>query len=163
MTSTEVLQRAVQLLGSNQSVHDVKDQVSAEPSANLASISIAATTGDPGSAVALANAVGTAYEQVTAERATADANRTIASLEQLRERYQADLDATPKSPDGLLTSRQQQLVGQIANIAAARAGHHHPGGAVRLRGPVLRTGGATDHAHRSRGPSWPWRWAGCWA
>ena len=68
------------------------------------------------SAAALANAVGTAYEQVTEERAAADAQRAIASLEQLRDRFQASLDASPVSPDGRLTSHQQQLAGQIADI-----------------------------------------------
>ena len=116
MTSTVVLERALELLGSPQSPRDVRDELDVQPSANMASISIAATSTDPRSAAALANAVGTAYEQVTEERAAADANRAIASLEKLRDRYQADLDASPKSPDGQLTSRQQQLAGQIADI-----------------------------------------------
>ena len=46
----------------------------------------------------------------------ADAQRAIASLETLRDRYQANLDASPRSSDGRLTSRQQQLAGQIADI-----------------------------------------------
>ena len=50
------------------------------------------------------------------ERAAADADRAIASLENLRARYQADFDASPKSADGQLTARQRQLAGQIADV-----------------------------------------------
>jgi uncharacterized protein involved in exopolysaccharide biosynthesis/Mrp family chromosome partitioning ATPase len=116
MTSTVVLERALELLGSSESPSDVRDELNVQSSANLASISIAATSADPRSAAALANAVGTAYGQVTQERAAADANRAIASLEKLRNRYQADLDASPRSADGRLTSRQQQLAGQITDL-----------------------------------------------
>jgi Mrp family chromosome partitioning ATPase len=116
MTSTVVLARALELLGSRASPGDIRDELNVQPSANMASISIAATSADPRSAAALANAVGTAYGQVTEERAAADAQRAIASLEELRNRYQADLDASPKSADGRLTFRQQQLAGQIADL-----------------------------------------------
>ncbi len=116
ITSTVVLERALELLGSRQSPGDVRGELNVQPAANLASIAIVATSADPGSAAALANAVGTAYEQVTEERAAADANRAIASLEKLRDRFQANLDASPESPDGRLTPHQQQLVGQIADI-----------------------------------------------
>ena len=116
MRSRVVLERALQILGSDQSVRDVRDELDVHPAANLASISIAATTADPGSAAALANAVGRAYEEVTQERVAADGQRAIASLEELRKRSQADLDASPKSPDGELTSRQQQLTAQVADL-----------------------------------------------
>jgi Mrp family chromosome partitioning ATPase len=116
MTSTVVLEGALELLGSRQSVRDVRDDLNVQPSANMASISIAATTSDPRSAATLANAVGTAYGQVTEERAAADANSAIESLQKRRNRYQADLDASPKSADGQLTFRQRQLADQIADL-----------------------------------------------
>jgi tyrosine-protein kinase len=116
ITSTVVLERALELLGSRASPEDVRDELDVEPSANMASISIAATSGDSRSAAALANAVGTAYQQVAEERAAADAQRALASLEELRNRYQAALDASPKSFDGRLTLRQQQLADQIAEL-----------------------------------------------
>jgi tyrosine-protein kinase len=116
MTSTVVLERALELVGSRQSPGDVRDELNVQPSANMASISIAATSTDPRSAAALANAVGTAYEQVTKERAAADALRAIASLQKRRDRYQAELDASPKSADGRLTFRQQQLADQISDL-----------------------------------------------
>jgi capsular polysaccharide biosynthesis protein len=116
MTSSAVLGRALQLLGSSQSVTEVRNELDVKPSANLASVSIAATSADPQNATALANAVGTAYEQVTQARATTDANAAIASLEKLRARYQADLDSSPRSAGGELTSHQQQLAGQLADI-----------------------------------------------
>jgi tyrosine-protein kinase len=116
MTSTVVLERALKLLGSRALPEDVRDDLDVQPSANMTSVSIAATSADSQSAAALANAVGTAYQQVTAESTAADAQRAIASLEELRNRYQADLDASPKSADGRLTFRQQQLASQIADL-----------------------------------------------
>ncbi len=116
MTSTVVLERALELLGSRESPSDVRDELHAQPSANMASVSLAATSSDPRSAAALANAVGTAYQQVTEERAAAEAQRAIASLEELRNRYQAALDASPRSADGRLTLRGQQLADQIADV-----------------------------------------------
>ena len=116
MTSSVVLERALELLGSRQSPRDIRDELNVQPSENMANISIVATSADPRSAAALANAVGTAYEQLTEERAAADAQRAIASLERLRDRFQANLDASPRSADGRLTSRQRQLAGQIADI-----------------------------------------------
>ena len=77
MTSTVVLERALELLGSRQSPSDVRDELNVQSSANLASISIAATGADPRSAAALANAVGTAYGQVTQEHAAG--TRTLRS------------------------------------------------------------------------------------
>jgi Mrp family chromosome partitioning ATPase len=115
-TSTVVLERALEILESRESPDDVRDELDVQPSANLASISIEATSNDPRSAAALANAIGTAYEQVTEERLAADADRAIASLETQRTRYQAVLDASPIPADGQLTFRQQQLSDQIADI-----------------------------------------------
>jgi len=116
MTSSVVLGRAVQLLRSKQSLRDVRDELQVQPSEDMANISIVATAADPRSAAALATAVGTAYEQVTAERAAQGGKRAIASLEKIRNRLQAELDASPKSPDGRLTSRQQQLAGRITDL-----------------------------------------------
>jgi Mrp family chromosome partitioning ATPase/capsular polysaccharide biosynthesis protein len=116
MTSRVVLERALQLLGSRQSVREARDELEVQPSADLASISIVATGSDPRSAAALANAVGTAYERVTEERAAGEASRAIASLEKVMRRLQARLDASPKTPDGRLTSGQQQLAGQITDL-----------------------------------------------
>ena len=65
MTSSIVLERALELLGSGQSPRDVRDELDVRPSENMANISIVATSADPPSAAALANAVGTAYEQFT--------------------------------------------------------------------------------------------------
>jgi len=116
ITSRVVLDRAVQLLKSGQSAADVKNELDVHPAANLASISIDATTADPHSAASLANAVGTAYQQITKERVAGDAQRVVASLESVRKRVQAELDASPKSADGQLTASQEQLASQIADL-----------------------------------------------
>jgi Mrp family chromosome partitioning ATPase len=116
MTSRVVLERALKLLGSSQSVRDVEEELDVQPSASMTGISIVATSANPRDAAALANALGDAYEQVTAERVAADAKRTVASLEKLRNRYQADLDASPKLPNGRQTSRQQDLSALITDL-----------------------------------------------
>ena len=116
MTSRVVLERALKLIGSPQPLRDARETLGVEQSADMASISIVATGSTPQSAAALANAVGTAYERVTEERASEQASRGIASLEKLRGRLQARLDASPKPPDGRLSFRQQQLAGQIADL-----------------------------------------------
>ena len=116
MTSREVLERALRSIGSRQPLADARETLSVQQSADMASVSIVATGSTPRSAAALANAVGTAYERVTEERAAEQASRGIASLERLIGRLQARLDATPKPPDGRLTLRQQQLAGQIADL-----------------------------------------------
>jgi Mrp family chromosome partitioning ATPase len=115
-TSSVVLQRAQRILESRQSLPEFRAELDVEPSASMTGISIVATGPGPGAAADLANAVATAYQEVTAERATADAEAAVASLEKLRDRYQASLDASPKLPDGRLTSRQQDLVGRIADL-----------------------------------------------
>jgi uncharacterized protein involved in exopolysaccharide biosynthesis len=117
MTSNVVLARAQQLLGRPQSpLSDVRHELTVAPSKDLASVSIRAAGGDARSAVNLANAVGTAYEQVTSERTAQAARQAIAGLDKVKGRLQDQLDASPKSPDGNLTSAQQQLVSQINNL-----------------------------------------------
>jgi Mrp family chromosome partitioning ATPase len=116
MTSRAVVERTLKLLGSSQSVRDVSKELDVQPSASMAGISIVATRADPREAAALANALGQAYEQVTAEGVTADAKRTVASLEKLRDRYQAELDASPTLPNGRQTSRQQDLSARITDL-----------------------------------------------
>jgi Mrp family chromosome partitioning ATPase len=121
MTSSIVLGRAVRLLKRQKSLGNLRQEVSVVPSKDLASISIRATGSDPRSAAALANAVGTAYEQITAERATQNARRAIASMEKIKARLQNELDASPKLADGSLPSRQQQLAGQITDLQQREA------------------------------------------
>jgi Mrp family chromosome partitioning ATPase len=116
MTSREVLERALKLIGSRRSLDDARESLTVQQSGDMASIAIAATGPTPRSAAALANAVGTAYERVTEERAAEQASRGMASIEKLMGRLQARLDASPRPPDGRLTIRQQQLASQIADL-----------------------------------------------
>ena len=117
MTSNVVLTRVQQLLGLQQSSpSDLRHDLTVEPSKDLASVSIRAAGGDAKSAVALANAVGTAYEQVTSQRTAQAAAQAVDGLEKIRARLQDQLDASPKSPNGNLTSAQQQLASQINDI-----------------------------------------------
>jgi tyrosine-protein kinase len=116
MRSTVVLERAVELLGTGQSLDEVRGQLNVQAATNLATVTITATTGDPQSAAALANAVGAAYEHVTEETRAANAQDAIANLEEEVSRLQAQIDASPKTPDGQLSYRQQQLASQVYNF-----------------------------------------------
>ena len=117
MTSNVVLTRVQKLIDLPQSSpSELRRDLTVEPSKDLASVSIRATGGDAKSAVVLANAVGTAYEQVTSERTAQAAKEAIAGLEKIKARLQDQLDASPKSPNGNLTSAQQQLVSQINDL-----------------------------------------------
>jgi uncharacterized protein involved in exopolysaccharide biosynthesis len=116
MTSNVVLGRLQQLLGRAEPPSDVRHELTVEPSKDLASVSIRATASDAKSAVALANAVGTAYEQVTSERTAQAARQAIAGLDKIKARLQDQLNASPKSPDGNFTAAQQQLSGQINDL-----------------------------------------------
>jgi Mrp family chromosome partitioning ATPase/capsular polysaccharide biosynthesis protein len=116
MTSRVVLERVLERTGSSQSLRDLREALEVQASPDMASISILATGADARSTAALANAVGTTFEQVTAERSAEQADRAIAGLERIRKRLQAELDASPTSPNGRPTSRQQDLRGQITDL-----------------------------------------------
>jgi Mrp family chromosome partitioning ATPase/capsular polysaccharide biosynthesis protein len=116
MTSSIVLRRVVNSVGGGQSVHKLRKRLKVQPSADMAGISIVATGPDSRSAASLANAVGIAYEKVAAERASQAAEGAIRSIEKIRARRQAQLDATPGSSGGQLTPRQQQLSNQIVAL-----------------------------------------------
>ena len=81
----------------------------------MVGISIVAT-GLTRSAASLANAVGIAYQNVAAERASQAAERAIRSIEKIRAKRQAELDASPTSLGNQLTPRQQQLSNQIVDL-----------------------------------------------
>jgi Mrp family chromosome partitioning ATPase/capsular polysaccharide biosynthesis protein len=116
MTSSIVLGRVVKQLGGGQSVRTLRKQLQVRPSADLASISIVATGPSSRLAASLANAVGIAYQEVAAERASQAAERAVRSIEKIRVKRQAELDASPRSPGDQLTPRQQQLSDQVLEL-----------------------------------------------
>jgi Mrp family chromosome partitioning ATPase len=116
MTSTVVLERALRLVSGTQSIPEVRKQLDIRPSKDLTGITIDAMAGEASAARALANAVGTAYQRVSNERTTRDAQQAIAGIDKLVAQLQAQLDSTPRAPDGTLTSRQQALTSQIADL-----------------------------------------------
>ena len=91
--SDVVYERALQILKRSGTPDDVRRSVVVEPSADLASITIRATSGDPAESANLATAVGTAYEQVAGERIAADAKVAITGLQQVRAQREAEFDA----------------------------------------------------------------------
>jgi Mrp family chromosome partitioning ATPase len=116
MTSSTVLRRVVERLGDGQSLRGLRERLKVQPSADMAGISIVATGPDSGSSASLANAVGTAYDEVAAERASQAAERAIRSIEKVKSRRKAELDAIPTSPNGQLTPRQQELSNDIGEL-----------------------------------------------
>jgi Mrp family chromosome partitioning ATPase/LPS O-antigen subunit length determinant protein (WzzB/FepE family) len=116
MTSTIVLDRAARLLGGATSTQQVRSALDVRPSKNLTGITIDAKAGDAASARAMANAVGTAYQQVSNERTTRDAQQAIAGIDKLVARLQAEINSTPQGVGGSQTSRQQALSSQIADL-----------------------------------------------
>ena len=115
-TSTVVLERALRLLGSSQSVQQVRKSLDVRPSKDLTGVTIDAKAGDASSARALANAVGTAYQQVSNQRTTSDARQAIAGINLLVARLQAQLDSTAQGVGGSQTPQQQALSSQISNL-----------------------------------------------
>jgi Mrp family chromosome partitioning ATPase len=91
--SDAVFGRALQVLGRSGTPDDVRRSVVVAPSADLASIVIRATSSDPADAADLANAVGTAYQQVSGERTAAAAKNAIAGLQQIVAQRQVEFDA----------------------------------------------------------------------
>jgi Mrp family chromosome partitioning ATPase/capsular polysaccharide biosynthesis protein len=116
MTSSIVLRPVVDGLGDGQSVRGLRKRLKVQPSADMAGISIVATGPNSRSAASLANAVGIAYEKVASERASQAADRAIRSIEKVKARRQTELDASPRSPDGQVTPRQQQLADDIDGL-----------------------------------------------
>jgi Mrp family chromosome partitioning ATPase len=116
MTSSIVLRRVVNSLGGGQSVRELRELLKVRPSADMVGISIVATGPDSRLAASLANAVGIAYQKVAAERASQAAEGAIRSIEKIRAKRQVELDASPTSPGGQLTLRQQQLSDQIVEL-----------------------------------------------
>ena len=100
MTSTIVLDRASRLLGGARSTQQLRSALDVRPSKDLTGITIDAKAGDASSARAMANAVGTAYQQVSNERTTRDAQQAIAGIDKLVARLQAEVNSTPKGLGG---------------------------------------------------------------
>ena len=91
--SDVVYERALQILKRSGTPDDVRRSVVVGPSADLTSITIRATSGDPAESANLATAVGTAYELVAGERIAADAKVAITGLRQVRAQLEAEFDA----------------------------------------------------------------------
>jgi Mrp family chromosome partitioning ATPase/capsular polysaccharide biosynthesis protein len=116
MTSSIVLRRVVNSVGRGQSVRELRERLKVRPSADMVGISVVATGPDSPSAASLANAVGIAYRNVAAERASEAAERATHSIEKIRAKRQAEFNAIPTSLGGQLTPRQQQLSNQIVDL-----------------------------------------------
>jgi uncharacterized protein involved in exopolysaccharide biosynthesis len=79
--SDAVYGRALQILNRSGSPDDVRRSVAVGPSADLASLTIRATSDDPADAANLANAVGAAYQQVNGEHIATESKDAITRLQ----------------------------------------------------------------------------------
>jgi Mrp family chromosome partitioning ATPase/capsular polysaccharide biosynthesis protein len=115
--SDVVLDRALQSLKRGGTPAEVRRSVVVAPSADLASISIQAAAGDPVEAADLANAVGTAYEQVARERVNADSKAAIAGLEQVLGQRSDEFDALRAQIARASRSDQENLGRKAQHVA----------------------------------------------
>ncbi|WP_433029555.1 AAA family ATPase [Actinomycetospora sp. CA-053990] len=113
--SDTVAERALQLLNRRGTPDDLRRSVVVEPSADLASITISATSGNPADATDLANAVGTAYEQVARERTAADSKEAVAQLQQVLNQRSTEFD--------VLRAQAAQASGSAASSLERKAQH----------------------------------------
>jgi Mrp family chromosome partitioning ATPase/capsular polysaccharide biosynthesis protein len=90
--SDVVYERALQILKRSGTPDDVRRSVVVKPSADLTSITIRATSGDPAESANLATAVGSAYQQVAGERVAAASKEAITRLQQVRAQREAEFD-----------------------------------------------------------------------
>ena len=97
--SDAVYGRALQLLNRDGTPDDLRRSVEVGPSADLASLTIRATSSDPSEAATLANAVGTACEQVAGERMAAAAKDAITRLQQVMAQRSDEFDSLRAQAD----------------------------------------------------------------
>lgn len=91
--SDKVYERALQNLNRGGTPEDLRRLVVVEPSADLASLTIHATSSDPAESAKLATAVGTAFQQVNGDRIAADASSATDGLQQMRAQREFEFDA----------------------------------------------------------------------
>lgn len=115
--SDEVLGLALHDLKQGGTPEEIRQMVVVAPSADLASITIRATAGDPLEAADLANAVGTAYEQVARDRVAADSKAAVAGLQQVMEQRSAEFDALRAQIDDASARDQASLQRKAQHVA----------------------------------------------
>jgi succinoglycan biosynthesis transport protein ExoP len=117
--SDAVYGRAVQLLEQSGSPDDTRRSVQVTPSADLAYLTIRATSSDSADAVSSANAMGTAYQQASSDRITADSKDVIARLQDVVAQRQAEFDelqaqiAQASAPEQVALQRKALHVGDL--------------------------------------------------
>jgi len=91
--SDAVFQRAMENVGRSGSPDDIRSSVVVAPSADLASLTIRASSSDPAEAANLANAVGDAFQQVNGEHITAESKDAITRLQGVMAQLQTEFDS----------------------------------------------------------------------
>ena len=91
--SDAVFARALTILQRGGTPDDLRRSVAVAPSADLASLQIKATASSPADAAAEANAVGTAYQQVAAEKMVQDSKDAITRILAVDAQRETELDS----------------------------------------------------------------------
>ena len=115
--SDVVFGRALQLLKRSGTPDDVRHSVVVAPSADLASLTIRATSDNPAEAANLANAVGTAYQQVAGERIAAESDAVIRRLWQVIAQRSDEFDALRAQLAGASGPDQATLERKALHVA----------------------------------------------
>jgi Mrp family chromosome partitioning ATPase/capsular polysaccharide biosynthesis protein len=116
--SDAVYGRALQLLKRGGTPADVGRSVVVGPSADLASITIRSTADNPAEAANLANAVGTAYQQVAGERTAANTKDAIMWLQKIMAEREAQFDSQRAQAEQASGAAQRIIEGKAINTAA---------------------------------------------
>ena len=112
--SDAVYERALQLLRRPGTPADIRQSVVVGTSADLTSITITATAGDPLEAAAVANAVGNAYQQVAGERRVDELDAVLTRLREVRAQREAELDSlTAQTPRSATLERRAMHVANL--------------------------------------------------
>lgn len=111
-----VLERASQVLAGGWTVDELRHAFDVSVSADLSRLQIKATAGDAASAARVANSLGEAYGQVTAERVAKQASSAISTLQEIRARLQGQLDEAATTGQAMPEPAREALITQITTI-----------------------------------------------
>ena len=95
---------------------DIRQSVVVGTSADLTSITITATAGDPVEAAAVANAVGNAYQQVAGERRVDELDAVLTRLREVRAQREAELDSLTATRSATLERRAMHVANLIGTL-----------------------------------------------
>lgn len=144
VNSDAVYQRAADLAGGSLTLQDFRDSVSASSAGEYDAITIEAAAPTPETAAAMANAMGEAYVDLSAQRVEERAQRLIDVLEEQRAAVETEIAGL--DPEAAGAARVQALQEQLASIAERIDTVQLTAGAYESGVTLLDTADGTDDA-----------------